>query len=656
MRYSLLCLLVVVVISATAQDHGFPFGQVTYRELDITGYEKDTSAVAVVLNEFGEAYIDNGNYHNLLFEYHTKIKILKRQGIEKGTIEIPLYKGESKIELIRSIKASSFNYENGSMKETKLDSKNIFKENFNKRWDVAKFAIPNVRVGSVIDVMYVIESPFIFNFRNWEFQDDIPKMKSEYWASIPGNFVFNISLKGYLKLSKNENEVVRDCFSPGGGNVANCARFKWGMENIPAFKEEEYMTAKSNLLSMINFELSEVNYFDGRTDKITKEWKDVEEELRKDDKFGVQLKRGKDIVDEHVTLLVAGETDPLNKAKKVYDFIKSWYRWDDVYGMMSEFGIKKAFDKQSGNVGDINLSLVAALKYAGLNVEPVILSTRDNGFPTELHPVLSDFNYVVAKLNVNDKVYLLDATDDFLPFGLIAKQCLNGKGRVLGEKESYWYELKPGEKSKQITMISLKLGDDGVFTGTIQASFTGYEALAKRKEIYRAGSEQGFITELSKKMTDLEIKNYKIENAEELSKPLVLKLDIEMSGYGNMNASNLLFSPFIIGKWQQNPFKSAERLYPVDFGVSPDESLILNLEYPGNYEVIELPQKVGLALPNSGGRYLYEVQNVGNRLTLNSSLQISRTFFSSEEYHFIKELFNRVIATQQADLIFRKKS
>jgi len=655
MRFCLILLLSFKCILAVAQDHGFPFGQVTYRELDIKTYEKDTSAAAVILDEFGEAYIDNAGNHDLLFIYHTKIKILKQSGVEKATFEIPLFKGTSQVELVRSVKASSFNYENGTMKETKLDSKNVFKENYNKHWDVSKFAIPNVRIGSVIDVMYTIESPFFFKFRNWEFQDDIPKIKSEYWASIPGNFIFNITLKGYLKLSKNESEVVRDCFSPGGGNVASCARFKWGMTDIPAFKEEEYMTAKSNLLSEINFELSEVKYFDGRTDKITKEWKDVEDELRKDEKFGLQLKRGKDIVDEHVELLTAGESDPVNKAKKIYDFIKNWYHWNDAYGMTSEFGIKKAFDKQSGNVADINLSLIAALKYAGLNAEPLILSTRENGFPTEIHPVLTDFNYVIAKLNINDKVYLLDATDDFLPFGMIAKKCLNGKGRVLGEKESSWYELKPAEKSKQIIMVNLKLDDAGTITGTVQATFTGYEALAQRKEIASAGSDKEFMKVLAKRMVDLEIKDLKIENIDELAKPLVMKLDIEMTGYGNLNASNILFNPFIIGKWKQNPFKSAERLYPVDFGVSIDESLILNLEYPTTFEVVDLPQKIGLALPNSGGRYLYDVQNIGNRLTLNSSLLISRTFFSSEEYHYIKELFNRVVAAHQTDLMFRKK-
>jgi hypothetical protein len=107
--------------------------------------------------------------------------------------------------------------------------------------------------------------------------------------------------------------------------------------------------------------------------------------------------------------------------------------------MYSESGIKKAFDNKTGNVGDINLSLIAALKYANLDVEPMMLSTRDNGLVTEIYPVITEFDYVVAKLNIGDKVYLLDATDQYYPFGLVPVRCLNGKGRVMGNKESYWY-------------------------------------------------------------------------------------------------------------------------------------------------------------------------------------------------------------------------
>lgn len=79
----------------------FLFGEVTYRELDIKKYDSDTSAVAVVLNEFGEAYFEDANDYNLLFEYHARIKILKTEGVSHGTFEIPLRKTSDDKEKIR---------------------------------------------------------------------------------------------------------------------------------------------------------------------------------------------------------------------------------------------------------------------------------------------------------------------------------------------------------------------------------------------------------------------------------------------------------------------------------------------------------------------------------------------------------------------------
>ncbi|MBL7856160.1 MAG: DUF3857 domain-containing protein [Cyclobacteriaceae bacterium] len=642
-----------------AQDHGFPFGRITYTELNMNTYALDTAAAAVVLEEFGEAYIDNGGNHNLIFERHLKIKILKQAGTSQADFAIFLYKqdnSDTNRERIRSVVASSFNIENNTIREVKLDAKSIFKENVNKYYDATKFAIPNVRVGSVIEVHYVLESPFIFNFRTWEFQSDIPKVSSEYWATIPGNYVYNMSLKGFLKLSKNENELVKNCFEPGGGNKADCARYKFGMKNIPAFTEEDFMTAKSNFISAINFELSEVKMFSGGTNKVTKEWKDAEDELRKNDKFGVQLKRGKDIVEGHVSSVIEGESDPLRKASKIYDFIKFWYQWDEVYGKYSEFGIKKAFAEKKGNVGDINLSLIAALRYAGFKVDPVILSTRENGLPIELHPVISDFNYVIAKLNLEDKSYLLDATDDFLPFGMLPERCINGNGRVLGEKESSWVELKPTDKAKELSQLNLKLDKEGKISGTILRTYMGYSAVKKRKRIHGFSNEQAYVDDLNNNWHDIDIKKFELKNLDDLSKPLAESFEVVMDAYDGL-PNQALFNPFILGKWNkgQNPFRSPERLYPVDFGVPLEETLILNLELPEGIEVTELPENLALGLPNSGGRYIYQVTVAGNKLMANNSLVIARTVYSSAEYHYLKELFNRIVYAQNIDLVFKRK-
>jgi hypothetical protein len=641
--------------NANAQDIGFPFGA-TYSNFAFKPIPRDTLADAIVLQEFGEARFENSGNYGLLFEYHVKIKILRTEGLKYANVEIPLRKQDSKEELLRFVKASAFNLENGSLKETPLELKNVFNEKTNKYFNLKKFAIPNVRVGSIIEYVYTMEIPFIFifNFRTWEFQWGIPKVHSEFWARIPGNYVYNISLAGHLKLTSNKSGIVSECYTPGG-NKADCVLNKYVMKNIPAFKEEDYMTAKSDHLSSVNFELSEIRYFDGRIEKYTKEWRDADEELRKHSDFGIQLKKGKDIA-QQIKPLIANITDPLVKAKVVYKFIRDWYVWNGTLGKYSEFGIKKAFDNKTGNVGDINLSLIAALNYAELDVDPVILSTRDNGLPIEIYPIISDFNYVIAKVNIGDKSYLADATDDFMPFGVLPIRCINGKGRVLSEKGSSWLELKPTERAKNNTIVNLKLGDDGIARGTVETLFLGYDAIKKRKEVYSFNDRAAYFKKLDDDIERLSITKSKLLNTDSIEMPLIQKLEVELDILNGSAASNFLFNPFVMSTpWKENPFKSNERLYPVDFGAPIEHTVSFSLEYPRTFELAEIPEKVALGLPGSGGRFLYEIQNMDHKLIVNTTVLISRTVYTATDYHHLKELFSRMIQTYQQDLLFKKK-
>lgn len=651
MRIIITLLLLSSPWFAVAQGHGFPFGKVTLQNLTQKMYDRDTTAKALMLDEFGEAYVDNGGNHNLIFEHHYKIKILKAQGLELSNFSMPLIKYNSQsMEILREVKASSFSIVDGVIKESKLNAKNIFTEHY-EEGDIKKFAIPNVMVGSVIEIQYKIERPNMFNFQRWEFQSDIPKVRSEYWATIPANYSYNIALKGFLRLSKNESELMRDCFTPGG-NSADCSRMKFAMENIPAFVEEEYMTARENYLSSINFELSEIKYFRGGVDKITKEWRDVEEELRRDQRFGVQLKRGEDIVGEAAEQLLTGQKDSLAKAKIIYDFIVNHYVWNREFSKYCDQGIKKAFDAKTGNVGDINLSLIAALRYAGFLADPVILSTRDNGFVTELYPVLSDFNYVIAKLTVQGKTYLLDATDHLLPFGMIPFRCLNGKGRVIGDKRTSWQEIVPENKFRKMSYVTLRFDEEGNWSGTIQNVYVGYEAYLKRKEVLSFNNVEAYQQSIEGQSIGVTIHKLDMKNLEEIAETLIENIECTLEGPGDV--SSFLFNPFELNKRESNPFKSSERLYPVDFGSTIDERIVVTLQLPAYINVVDPPQRVALALPNNGGKFIFDVKNDPHTLVISTWLNLSRPVFSSEEYHYLKELFSRIVQIQNTDLIFRK--
>jgi len=653
MKKYLLVTLIISSLQLSAQD--FKEWTISPEEINMKVYPKDTSANAVVLNEFGDARLTDDDQENIRFKYHAKIKIFKSKGFSHGDILIPIYYGDNNtFETVSGIEAVTYYKDNnGMIQKQSFDASKVFKEKKNKHWTYVKFAMPNLQEGCVIEYKYTLLSPYHHTFKKWEFQSELPKVYSEYLVHIPAVYEYNVSLTGPLKLSKNEAVLEKECYSPGGGFKADCSKITYRMETIPAFLEEENMTAPENFLSAINFELAMVSDYRGTKHKITQDWKDVDAVLKKADYFGNQIKK-KDLFKDQVALLSLNKPDELSKAKAVYDYIKGWYKWNNQEGKFSE-SIKKAYESHTGSAADINLSLAAALSSAGLNPETVILSTRSNGNVNKLYPTLSNFDYVVVKLDIEGKAYLLDATEPLLPFGLLPVRCINDQGRVMSfTKPSYWIDMVASQKRTKHYSADLTLQDNGKFKGTLTKYSLGYEALSQRKTIKGYNSIEEFVENLDEKMPKIKILKSDIVNLDSLDKSLSEVYTIEMDAFDNLNKDKFYFNPFFIDRLIENPFKLADRSYPVDLGAMEDSRVIINITLPTKFSVINQPTDLALTLPDGGGRFISNTTTEDNKFTFSMIRQLNKAIYSPEEYPALKELYNKIVQHNKTDIVFQK--
>ncbi|RXF72325.1 DUF3857 domain-containing protein [Arcticibacter tournemirensis] len=652
-------LIMAAVISSTyavAQPEEFPFAKPSPAEFDLKKYDRDTTANAVVLREYGTSYISTNVDLRLVFEYHVRIKILNEKGFNAGDIKIRLRKNDNNtFETVGDIEAITFYPDDqGLIRKSVLDPKQIFKENSNKYTDVTKFALPNLRPGCIIEYKYRLESPFIHHFRSWEFQAEIPKIYSEYFVRIPAVFNYNISLRGPYKLTKNTGRVEKDCYS-GGGFKSDCSAMTYAMENVPAFVEEDNMTSPANFLSAMYFELSDYVDPRGITHKLTKEWSSIDQEMKSYESFGGQLKK-KDYFKDKLAQVTGGITDPLAKAKAIYNHMHTWFKWNNFYGIYSDNGIKKAYESHTGNVADINLSLTAFMLAAGLDAEAVMLSTRRNGLINKLFPGTSDFDYVVSKVNIAGQSYLLDATEPLLPWGLLPMRCINDQGRVMSlKKPSYWIDLKASQKDQKTYTLALTLQEDGKLTGKITFISSGYAAYKKRNSIKANNSLEEYVEKLEERWPKMKIHKFDIVNVDSLEKPVYEEYEVETNAFDNLNKEKLFFNPFILDRISENPFKLAERSYPVDLGAASETRVNMQLTFPAKFEVVSKPEAVGLALPNKGGKFVMQVSNEGNVLSLYQFTQLDRSVYEPNEYPYLKELFNKIVLSQKADIVLKKK-
>lgn len=650
MRSILIIILLLITTQVIfSQKINLPeWSQFSKQERELKVYEKDSTASAVVLSEIGYTYVENENNFNLIKEYYVRIKILNKEGFKQATIEIPTYKKAK----IKNIKASTTNFSNGK-KTVYLDESNIFRTKSSENWSLTSFTLPAIEVGSIIEYSYIENTPYRFNFANgWIFQSDIPKVRSIYHAKIPGFWQYHISTVSLPNIKPQEHRLISDCLIVNT-TTASCLYLKYSLTDIPAFIEEEYMTSKYNFLQQIKFELKSFTNTRGEKTFYSKKWKNVDREFFTD--YDVGKKYGKkSYIKDNIPQEIYAEKDSLEKAKKVFQFIKNQLNWNGKYQLFKDFDLKKSWKKKVGNMAEINVHLANALKATGIKASLTLLSTRDNGLPIKLHPVISDFNYLVVHIRINGKNYFLDAVDKKMPFGMLPYKCLNGEMRVFDKKEgSYWLNYTPIKNSSRTTYTSANLSENAVISLKSRIVYKGYKALDKRKEILET-SKQSYKEKFEEKHEDLSLTNHKIKGLNEFEKPLIETFELQKNPDA-VSGNTIYFKPFLINPVSKNPFTLNKRQYPVDMGYQRSSKFNLVFTIPDNYEVKSLPKSRKIVIPKKGGSFTYLINSKSNKIKINFNFSLKKTKYSPIEYQGLKELYTELITAQNEMIILTKK-
>jgi hypothetical protein len=635
-------LLLFTIISFSQQD--YVFGIINAKEKEMKYYEKDSTANAVVLYEEAktEFFVYNDSWVYIRTKTYRKIKVFNNDGLDQAEVSIELYNGKSSKETVKNIKAVTHN----GNKSIYLKKENIYNEVLSDKISSVSFAMPDVQAGSIIEFEYTVESPYYYNFTGWNFQNEIPTIESVFTAEIPGNYVYNRTLFGYEKLVKNESTVKRKCFHIDGiDGIADCEVLVYSMEHVPAFIEEDYMTSSKNYISSIAFELSEYKGFDGRSKKYSKTWESVDRDYKRDKNIGSQLNKNS-YFKKTLPESILNESDDLTKAKKIFKRIQNHYTWNKKYRLFSKMSVTKAYENGTGTVGEINMSLINTLNASGINSKMTLLSTRENGFPTKLHPVISDFNYIIAKIVIDDKTYFLDATDKNSPFGVLPFRCLNNDARVMDFKNgSYWEDIVPITNSSKKVQMLLKFNEEGNFEGNVRIIHKGYNAISKRRDL-KLLSEEKYKSDLEDLNDFLEIDTYKNINIENNDLPIIeeFKLTVEND---NEIANKVFINPFIVFENNENPFKLNSRKYPVNYGYPRKKEYNITIYIPEGYSVESLPKSKVIKLPDNAGHIVYKIETKNSKISLNYSFVINAVQFNSNDYLYLKEFYKQSIIAKQ---------
>jgi hypothetical protein len=427
---------------------------------------------------------------------------------------------------------------------------------------------------------------------------------------------------------------------------------RYAAYDIPAFKEEPYMSSYRDYLSKINFELATIQMPERPVEPIMGSWEGINKKMLEAEDFGSVVSRS-NFLNKKVEELTAGLTEANQKIATIYHFVKGNVEWDGTYRKFTDGNFKKVLEEKRGNSAEINLLLTSMLQKADLIADPVLISTRSNGMVREHVPVSSQFNYVISSVKVGDKTILLDATDRSLPIHVLPERCLNGRGFIISKTNNGWINLAPNFKSKSSTVVDLTLNAEGVLSGKITMTNDGYEAQKVRAK-YNDKGEKDYLKNLAESYA-WEIKSSQFENISKISEAIKEIHEVTMESYAQNAGGVIYINPIFKLRWENNPFKLAKREYPVDFKSSFDQLLTGKIVIPDGFIVEELPKPKVLVLPNNAGRYTYSVSLNGNTISITSLLSINKSLFSQDEYEGLREFFNQIVAKQAEQLVVKKK-
>jgi hypothetical protein len=649
----------------------FKLGKVSVAELEEKEHPKDPSAVAAILFKKGEAKIEYSETSGFQFTtvVKTRIKIYKKEGYSWANQEVGYYLDSSYDENVSFSDAYTYNLVNGKIEKTKLKSDGEFIEKVNKFWGRKKITMPNVKEGSVIEFEYSLKSGLIGSLRDWYFQTSIPVNFSEYKTYIPEYYTYNSNQKGYTILnttvSKKSSQIILHSKERTGGQGFSGVKTTFSEEKIdyletqttylakdlPAMKEEAFVNNIDNYTTSISHELSVVNFPNTPAKYYSTNWQSVVKTIYDYEDFGPELNKTGYFEDD-VNKLLTGVNIQNERIAAVFNYVKNSVKWNKYKGYSCNDGVKKAYKDKTGNTAEINLMLTAMLRFAGLNANPVLISTRDNGLA--FFPSRTAFNSVIAAVETPEGLILLDATEKYSEPNILPLRDLNWVGRLIRKDgTSTEVDLMPKILSREATNMSVVVKTDGSLEGKLRRQLTDYDALEFRKENGDTNKDT-YLEKLENSNNNIEISDYVRENDLTLSKPIVESYSFKDTKSIEIINNKIYISPMLFLAEKENPFKQEIREYPIDFGYPMLNKYNINLEIPEGYVVESMPASINIATGNDIGSFKLIMVNTDNKIQATITSTINAAIVPSDFYPVMKGFYQQMIDKENEKIVLKK--
>ncbi len=419
---------------------------------------------AVILLDEAELQILRGDIRLSERERHRVVKIINDRGYGYANVTIP-FSSQTEISAIRGRTITPdgriYTLDPSEIYEVTAHPEFIFYSDVKAK----RFTLPAVKDGSIIEYRWNERVSGYTNWNAWTFQSSVPVLQSRYRLSMPSEWDF--------KWTSQNIQVEFDSIpAPRGFNRV----YEWRAENIPPLIPEVGMPSLNTIMGSLTF--SPVGISD---------WQDIahwyhnliKERIKPTDRIRAKAQE-----------LITRAKSQREQLKILSEFVRDHVRYVAISigigGYQPHFAQEVLF-KRYGDCKDKVTLLSALARSADIRVEPVIISTWQNGDVDTTVASQTHFNHLIARAVLDDSsVVWIDATDKMTSFGDLPWYDQDRLVWIVRTDGSGFWERTPGSDASDnmsYRQWQLTLDERGA-NGSLAICFSGAEAHGFRRQFW----------------------------------------------------------------------------------------------------------------------------------------------------------------------------
>ena len=642
-------LLVIICVGLTSfrlrLTHGDDWLPIDPADLKMTSEPKAPGAPAIYL--YRQVDRKDTARANSEFNY-VRIKILTEEGRKYANIEIPYRKSKSAISTLRARTihpdGSIVNFEGKTIDQMVYKTKGV-------KYLAKTFTMPDVQVGSIIEYRfyYDLEDGYVFDSQ-WIINDELFTRKANFSLVPYERFELRWSWPSGLPAGTQPPKM----------DPMRVVRMT--AENIPAFQLEDYMPPANELKMRVDFTYSDSG-FEENPDKF---WKKYGKKTYGNLESFINRRAAM----EHAVAEIVSPTDSQEtKLRKIYarcqqirnlSFEPRKTAEEAKRDLKPNQNVEDLYRNGYGYGAEITWLFLALARAAGFDAYPVMVSSRSEYFFNPARMNSSELNANVVLVKIDGKNRFFDPGAAFTPFGLLMWQEAGVSGRLLDKDGGSWVqtELVPSAASKIQRRADLKVTEEGALQGKVTVSFTGLEAMSRRREqaIQDDAERKEFLEDELKQFipaaAQVELTNTPDWKGSET--PLTAEFDVKVDGWVSAAGRKAILPVGIFSEAEKHTFEHANRTQPVYFPYQYTKEDDITVELPLDWQVTTIPQAEDKDA--KAAQYTLKVENNKGMLHITRTLRSDLFMLPKDMYPALRQFFAVVRSCDDEQVVLQPGS